>query len=654
MGKKKGILLIVITALVLSLLPVSVFAGEQSAANAPISTSVVQEAKTGNEVQAEHRNYLFIGNSLTHYNNRPVMFRELVKAGTGKEVSCTALTYSNRTQIEHANAIAAVFRTKGDITKLTEAEKQYFYVPDRNYYAEEVYRGYADRLWDYKAQKPIRYDTVILQSFYREGLGDIGSEFAEAVANIIRTMNSPSTTYVLEATMGMFDARLDGFLQKQDVIDQSVKEAVENAKHAAAGCYADIRISWYGRALCNYFCTYGETYAQAVEPAAYIPYSAKKGIVNDLIYGDKIHPTQLGTYIAAATLYSALYGDPLKAAAGYPGGICDNDIDVRVDGVKIYGIYNIANKYNGGNGLKCQKLTEAAAYIAKRTQINGAVLKVGSEQNVKAEKPVLETITNVNGGVRLTWKDSKKAVLYRVFRKVTGVTDWEPLGVTAYTLFTDKTVKPGVSYTYTVRCINSTQTAFTSGFDKKGKTIRYIKAPVLTSASNTKDGVTVKWRASKGAEKYRVYRKEASAKTWTKLLGVTAKTSFTDKTAVSGTEYIYAVRCVNGANTEFTSAYDPNGIAVHYIAAPKLKSLTKNAKGVTLTWKASKGAGQYRVIRKVKGTDKWTKVADTWNTSWTDTTAKPGVTYCYSVRCLNAAKNGWLSAYDAKGLTIKR
>ena len=48
---------------------------------------------------------------------------------------------------------------------------------------------------------------------------------------------------------------------------------------------------------------------------------------------------------------------------------------------------------------------------------------------------------------------------------------------TTSTSYIDKDVSSGKNYTYTVRCINSSATKFTSGYDSKGKSVKYISAP---------------------------------------------------------------------------------------------------------------------------------------------------------------------------------
>ncbi len=94
--------------------------------------------------------------------------------------------------------------------------------------------------------------------------------------------------------------------------------------------------------------------------------------------------------------------------------------------------------------------------------------------------------------------------------------------------------------------------------------------------------------------------------------------------------------------------------AIHFESTipgvPELVSATEVKGGVEFIWKASAGAAKYRVLRKV-GSGSWSKLAETEDTVYTDTSAKAGTTYAYSVRAIDAEGN--LSAYDKTGLTVK-
>lgn len=88
--------------------------------------------------------------------------------------------------------------------------------------------------------------------------------------------------------------------------------------------------------------------------------------------------------------------------------------------------------------------------------------------------PTLKSVAKVTGGVKFTWTKSTGAEKYRVFRK-TGSGSWAKLADTTAATWTDKTVKSGTKYTYTVRCITANGKTYTSAFNTKGLAITYKK-----------------------------------------------------------------------------------------------------------------------------------------------------------------------------------
>ena len=160
------------------------------------------------------------------------------------------------------------------------------------------------------------------------------------------------------------------------------------------------------------------------------------------------------------------------------------------------------------------------------------------------------------------------------------------------------------------------------------------KAPVLKSGKNTIAGVQIAWSKLGGAKSYIVYRK-TSKSGWSKV-GTTTGTTLVDKTAKNNVKYYYTVKAQR--DTEY-SKYNNTGLAVTFMSAPKITSIANANSGVTVKWGKVSGATTYYVYRKTTGG--WTKLGSTKSTSYTDTKAKAGTTYTYTIR---AAKTGAVSA----------
>lgn len=191
-------------------------------------------------------------------------------------------------------------------------------------------------------------------------------------------------------------------------------------------------------------------------------------------------------------------------------------------------------------------------------------------------KPVIKSISNESSGVKLTWTASAGSQGYAVYRRDASGTTWKLLGLVKgqNTLTaTDKAAKNGSSYVYVVRAVYS---GTYSAYDISGASIRFLAPPTnLKAVSKATGGNTLSWTANKYAKKYYVYRKYASG-SW-ELLGSTTKNPVTDKTAVSGRVYSYAVRayldskCYSGAsNIALSSGINPNGkmVALTYDDGP--------------------------------------------------------------------------------------
>ena len=287
----------------------------------------------------------------------------------------------------------------------------------------------------------------------------------------------------------------------------------------------------------------------------------------------------------------------------------------------------------------------AVPFTASAVETNAPVVSAQSAKTSLAT-PKISKAESINGGVKISWGKVNGAEKYRIYYK--GSKGWTRLADTTSTAYTDSKVSSGKTYTYTVRCINSSATKFTSGYDSKGKTVKYISAPKITKAESVNGGVKISWSKLKGAVKYRVYYK--GSKGWTRLADTTS-TSYTDSKVSSGKTYTYTVRCINSSATKFTSGYDSKGKTVKYISAPKITKAESVDGGVKISWNKSNGAEKYRVY--YKGSKGWTRLADTTSTSYTDNKVSSGKTYTYTVRCINSSANKFTSGYDSKGKTVK-
>ena len=240
------------------------------------------------------------------------------------------------------------------------------------------------------------------------------------------------------------------------------------------------------------------------------------------------------------------------------------------------------------------------------------------------DKPEI-SLSNANGGVKVSWTEAEGSSGYFVYRKTEGGSYSKIATVTSLT-YTDKSVSSGTKYIYAVRAYNA---EVTGGYNNKS--ILYL-ASVTPSLSNDVTGIKISWTAVPGSDGYYVYKKSAggSFAEVTKLTG----TSFTDTDVVSGKSYTYAVRAYTGTVRGYYTAK-----SLIFLSSPQA-DLTSTAKAVNLTWEKVQGAEGYYLYKKESG-GSYTLVATLAETKYTDTNVNHGNTYTYAVRAYSGTARGY-------------
>jgi fibronectin type 3 domain-containing protein len=258
------------------------------------------------------------------------------------------------------------------------------------------------------------------------------------------------------------------------------------------------------------------------------------------------------------------------------------------------------------------------------------------------------TLSNVAGGVRVSWNTISGADSYYVYRKVSGGS-WSKIATisgNSTVTYTDKTAKAGTKYYYTVRA----HSGYVLSEYVTNKSITYLARPTV-KAANASTGVKVSWSKTTGATGYIVYRKTVSGK-WTAIKTITSSStvSYLDKTAKAGTTYYYTVRAYAGSTTTNRSSFVTD-VSIKYLAQPTV-TLSNAASGVKVSWSKTTGASGYYVYRKT-ASGSWSRIktiTSVGTTSYTDTTAKAGTTYYYTVK----AYSGKTYSTYVTNKTIKR
>ena len=165
-------------------------------------------------------------------------------------------------------------------------------------------------------------------------------------------------------------------------------------------------------------------------------------------------------------------------------------------------------------------------------------------------------------------------------------------------------------------------------------------APVVrigNSATSGKPMLT--WNAVYGATSYRIYRSTSRGSGYS-LLGTTTATSYTNTGAKAGTTYYYRVKACNDAGLSPYSNIVSGQVktVTPKPAAPVVKIGHSAASGKPmLTWNAVSGATSYKVYRATSQNGTYSLLGTVTATSYTNTGAKAGTTYYYTVKAVNSA-----------------
>ena len=171
------------------------------------------------------------------------------------------------------------------------------------------------------------------------------------------------------------------------------------------------------------------------------------------------------------------------------------------------------------------------------------------------------TAALAGNGIALSWNAVSGSPYYRIFRKVDGGS-WKKLKDVSTTTYTDTAVAEGKTYTYAIRCLAADGTTLLSSFDgNKVAEMTYQSAGPVSpkpEVSAVENGVSIAWTAQPGVAQYRVFKKTGTG-SWKKLAD-TADTSYVDTKVTAGTEYSYAVRCLD-ADGNLITKFDNNAVS---------------------------------------------------------------------------------------------
>ena len=320
--------------------------------------------------------------------------------------------------------------------------------------------------------------------------------------------------------------------------------------------------------------------------------------------------------------------------AGFPG--------IIVEHAFVSNYSDATNFLNSEEKLKKLGVADATG-IAKYLNLK----KKGNFKKVKITSIKASGFNNV----KLEWGAVSKATGYNVYRSVL-FGEYEKIGSTKKTSYTDKTGKTGTFYIYAIAPYDSQYEGDLG--DGAYTTTNESQVKSVTVKNSTFNANKVSWKKVSGASGYVVYRREGTSGSFTLLTPFgTTSLSYKDNTAQCGKTYQYRVRAFRTvSNKPIYGKYSSK------------KKITSNARKVSyteketnglhrtaVTWKKVSGATAYRVYRKAAGETKWTVVKEsTTSLTYTDNNVSAGKVYQYKVKAYRTykKKNYWGTAKTVK------
>lgn len=310
---------------------------------------------------------LFIGNSVSYYNNMPEMYGKIASEATGKDVSVTTLMAPEKGPHAFSFNVAAVVHSKGNYSKLKRKE---LYYTDRNAFDKKLFDAYRKILLT-KNGKVRHYDYIILQDHGRQ---HSYPHSRMGILNLVKCLSDKKTTVVIFMPNYHITPQKDLDTQKkrQAKDDRIVTKIMKDLEKSGLK-YKKAVAARSGRAFYNYVYTYGFHYASRLSPKDYKLYKKNDKYLCDLVIHDEMHSTQLGAYLHAATIYSAIYG---KSAA---------DTVKKYRAVSTFRLPVLHRHAAGTNDamqngpFRSKKILKKICFIADQTQNHGMNITSRSE-----------------------------------------------------------------------------------------------------------------------------------------------------------------------------------------------------------------------------------------------------------------------------------
>ena len=554
---KKTEALLLVTTLLITPFSVNAYADEIYQNQIEEYTKEYTEEYNEEEVEDDFVDILLIGNSLIYYNNMDTeIFPQMCEAA-GKKVRISSITESGTTLYRIANENTSI--GKKAMEALSENTYDYVMIePSRRITPFEYTVYHAER------QAALKLNGII------NGIGAKTLVLAEPGINTgtipVYTMNqdgiSSETSYSLPIDRNTHSK----------FVENLCYDYVSDMKNAGV-----VKIGTAAEVLLSSFPNFNSLYRE-----------------------DNRHLSTRGSYLQAACIYSAVFGESI-VGVNY-----------------VYSLYN-------QNAITAQRAAEVAVLGASETILTTEQ----SEINVNA------TLTS-NSGCALNWDDPNGAQYYEIYRKLEDEI-YTYIGRTEGNVcnYADKGFDGGKVYYYKIKPFYKVgDIVFSFGYtaETSVKTLAKPSKPKLTLINRKTAKIT--FTAVDDAQYYNIYRKRSDELNYT-LIASCNQTEYTDKTMEAGNSYTYRITAVkqNGVVESNKSSRK----IIFALSSPNF-TLSSAKKGrATVKISAVKGATHYMIYAKVNGAKKYKLIKTTNKLKFTAKKLTSGKKYYFKVKAYNTS-----------------
>ena len=250
------------------------------------------------------------------------------------------------------------------------------------------------------------------------------------------------------------------------------------------------------------------------------------------------------------------------------------------------------------------------------------------------DSTTLSEVQQSGENLKFTWSKVKGTNGYSIYRKVVGEAEWQYLGATAGTSYTDENCQTGVRYAYRILPYGKVNgTAYFGPYSAPayGTVLaKEIDAPTLEPITASKGILTLTWNKVENATAYNIYHYNRQTLKY-ELIAWTKDTTIQLSDQPKGEIDTYRVKAYCKGNGKTISSKYSNSQSAKLFDSTTLSNVEQSENGLTFTWSGVAGANGYTVYRRVVGEAEWTKLDATAELSYVDTTCTPGVRYAYRI-----------------------